>query len=122
MYFLVYILLSFVHLYAFGFCHLNIYRYIYVLVGHFDNTSAFFFGGMEKSSRQGHLRSDRSNYCCITYYGLHILNQAVHCTPSWQGTAFLFYSDIFAEFEVPPFVLTRSYCQLCSWNPFEKPS
>ena len=115
MYFLVYILLSFVHLYAFGFCHLNMFRYIYVLVGHFDTTSVFLCEDLKiKSARTF---EEWSEYCCITYYGLHILNQAVHCTPSWQGTAFLFYSDIFAEFEVPPFVLTRSYCQLCSWNP-----
>ena len=69
-YFFVNILLAFVHLYTFDFCcsninntYINIFTYWF---GHFDNTSAFLIVRMEKSSRQGHLRSDQS----ISYYVL----------------------------------------------------
>ena len=50
-YFLVYILLAFVHLYAFDFCHLNIDIFT-DWFGHFDNTSAFLCeDGKIKSAR-----------------------------------------------------------------------
>ena len=55
----MYILLAFVRLYASDFCHLNIDIFTYWF-DHFDNTSGFLIVRMEKSSRQGHLRSDQS--------------------------------------------------------------